>query len=426
MRRLLQIGLMAGIVAWTVVQASPAQARPRRDRDSAGLSPTHQLYWEAAQALYGVGLQIRRTAASTSIAPEPGGLTQEKYNRYVKEVYLEVLQSFLTKLHGGYWRWSEGGYEPDPGSSRRGPMAPPEPPNRFDTRGKVKRAHLLLEPYLKYYLCSNIVGKIGDRPDIVAGWKRRGWCAVQAMLEAISPIYEYRGAAVTWKGHLDKGSLDVDDVIFEQDSSGNYPIIVTVAGGSRIYTLASTNILFEIRKDIDADLAKEAYRKADTLYKETLRQYHKLQKEVARTQRKLAGRHKVIFSERRFYATVAQAPAKGPIPCGSVYFLVYGPQAKRQQGYHESVQVNGVECAAYPMEAGEEDRGDVSGQSCTRNLKPGRNTITVGVYQSHDSFNYSRAEWRLNNRKYTLQNVSYTQTRRGTKLYDNSIQCVQP
>jgi hypothetical protein len=303
--------------------AAPAKAR-RRQRGTQ-LTERDKLYIEAARALYGVGLKINRGKRSTTIAPRPGGLTQAKYNRYVKEVYLEVLRAYLTRLHGGHWRWKKGGYIDTSGSRGRYRRRSSDP-GKWDPRGKIKRAHLLLEPYIKYALCRKIMAAVGDKPNIVVSWKRISWCAMEAMYEAIAPIYEYRGSKVTWKAPADRGNLKLADVIWQPDANGNYPIVVTVRGGGNIYTLASTNILFRLSEDVDRHFAKKMYRTAKALYKKTLKIYHRLVKQIARKQRKLAGRKKVIFGKNRFYATIAQKPTPGPLPCSGVYYLAYGPR----------------------------------------------------------------------------------------------------
>ncbi len=411
-------------VIFTVVSVHATSADARRRRRSKTLTAKDKLFIEAAKALYGVGLKIKRSKRATTVSSKPGGITQAKYNRYVKEVYLQVLRVYLTKLHGGHWRWRGKGYM-DPKGSRKRYRRRSTDPGKWDTRGKTKRAHLLLEPYLKYKLCYNIMSRTGNRPNIVVAYKRLSWCALQAMQEAIAPIYEYRGKKVTWKAPADRGTLKLEDVIWKSDANGNYPMIFTVRGGSKIYTLASTNILFQLSEGVSADFAKKMRRKAKNLYKKTLKIYHRLLKKIARKQRKLAGRKKVIFGKHRFYATIAQKPAKGPLPCSGVYYTAWSPRRARKQGYHLGVEVNGVECNAYYFDAKDIFRNDFGGLTCTRYLKPGRNKIHIAMYLSHNSFNYKRREWRKRNQRYRLKNVTYTKTRRGKKLYGNRIICTK-
>ena len=400
---------------------SDASARRLRHRGTQ-LTARDRLYIDAARALYGEGLNIKRSRRITRIAPKPGGLTQQKYNRYV-EVYLETLRAYLTKLDGGHWRWKKDGYG---GPPRRGPRGfGRHQANRWDPRGRVKRAHLLLEPWLKYSLCRKIMAAVGDKPNIVVSWKRLSWCAWQAMQEAISPIYEYRGQPVTWDGGRDRGDLKLSQVIWRKDASGNYPIVVTVRGGTNLYTLASTNILFNLSKEVDGTFAKKLKRKADRLYKKTLAKYRRLVKSIARKQRRVARGKKVIFGKNRFYATVLQRPATGTVPCDRVFYMAWGPRRKRSEGYELGLNVNGVACGGYPLSAGEVDRNGVTNFACTRYLKPGRNKIFVGVYLSHNSFNYKRREWRYSNRRYHRKTVTYTKTRRGRKLYGSAITCTK-
>ena len=388
--------------------APQAGARRRFAGGGPGLTEQDKLYWEAAQALYGVGLDIKRTRKRTTIAPKPGGLTRAKYNRYVKEVYLQVLRAHLTKMTGGNWRWSEGGYGD----------------TMFDNRAPVKRAHLLLEPYLKYRLCREIAASIGSKPNIVAAWQRYGWCALQAMDEAVAPIYVYRGAAVTWEAPADRGDLDVVDEIWKPDAGGNYPMVVTVAGGHKIYTLASTKILMKLSKDVDPDLAKKLHAKADRIYKKTLKIYHGLVKKEARKQRRLARGKKIIFAARRFYATVAIPPARGPIPCRKTHYLAYVPAKARKQGYHIAVEIDGTECMSLYADAGEVDRNDIyAAPSCSRLLRKGEHKVNVALHHSVDSFNHSQKEWRRSNMRWKRENVTYTKTKKGRKLYEGSITC---
>lgn len=400
--------VLAAIAASVAVcVAFPVDARSRADTT---LTDKDKLYWEAAQALYGVGLKIKRTKRSTTIAPMPGGLTQEKYNQYVKEVYLQVLRAHLAKTKGGQWRWTDADYS-DP---------------RYDTRGKVKRGHLLLEPYLKYKICRESAARIGNKPNIVVAWQRISWCALQAMDEAIAPIYVYRGKEVTWNAPDDKGDLELDDEIWKPDASGNYPIVVTVAGGSKIYTMASTNILMKLAEDVDENFAPKMRKKADKMYQQTLKIYHKLVKAEARKQRKLAGKNKIIFAGTRFYSTVAQPPAKGPLPCMKTFFLAYAPTKARKQGYHRGIKVDGNECAAIPMDANEEDRSEIfTAPSCSRLLKPGEHKVTVAMHENINLFDYKKKEWRRDNMQWKRQNVTYTQTKAGKLLYESSITCTQ-
>jgi len=412
------------VVGSAYVPEADARYRHRR-RQNRSKTPTQndELFIEAAKALYGEGLKIKRSKRQTTISPKPGGITQAKYNRYVK-IYLGVLRSYLTKLHGGHWRWKRKGYMDATGSRSRYRRRSTDP-GKWDPRGKVKLAHLLLEPYIKYKLCYNIMSRTGNRPNIVAAYKRLSWCALQAMQEAIAPIYEYRGSKVTWKAPADRGTLKLEDVIWKRDASGNYPMIITVRGGSKIYTLASTNILFQLSEGVSADFAKKQRKKAKKLYKKTLKIYRSLLKKIARKQRKWAKGKKVIFGKNRFYATIAQKLTKGPLPCNAVYFMGWSPRRARKQGYHLGLEVNGVECSSAYMDAKEIFRNDLGGLSCTRYLKAGRNKIHVGVYLSHDSFNYKRSEWRKRNRSYRLKRVTYTKTRRGKKLYGSRIICTK-
>lgn len=417
------VGVMLVVGSAYVPEADARSRYRRRHNRSTTLTQSDKLFIEAAKALYGEGLKIKRTKRRTTISPKPGGITQAKYNRYVK-IYLGVLRSYLTKLHGGHWRWKKKGYIDASGSSGRRRRRSTSP-GKWDPRSQTKRAHLLLEPYIKYKLCYNIMSRTGNRPNIVAAYQRLSWCALQAMQEAIAPIYEYRGSKVTWKAPADRGTLKLEDVIWKSDASGNYPMIITVRGGSKIYTLASTNILFQLSEGVDANFAKKMRKKAKKLYKKTLKIYHGLVKKIARKQRKWAKRKKVIFGKNRFYATIAQKPTAGPLPCDGVFYMAWAPRRARKQGYHLGVEVNGVECASYYSDAKEIFRNDVGGLGCTRYLKAGRNKIHVGVYLSHNSFNYKRNEWRKRNQRYRLKSVTYTKTRRGKKLYGARIICTK-
>jgi hypothetical protein len=407
------------VVGSAYVPEADARGRHRRRNRSKTLSQSDKLFIEAAKALYGEGLKIKRSKRHTTISPKPGGITQAKYNRYVK-IYLGILRSYLTKLHGGHWRWMKKGYMDATGSSSRSRRRSTDP-GKWDPRGKIKLAHLLLEPYIKYKICYNILARTGNRPNIVAAYQRLSWCALQAMQEAIAPIYEYRGSKVTWKAPADRGTLKLEDVIWKRDASGNYPMIITVRGGSKIYTLASTNILFALSVGVDANFAKKMRTKAKKLYKKTLKIYPRLVKKIARKQRKWAKRKKVIFGKNRFYATIAQKPAQGPLSCDGVYYMAWAPRRERKQGYQLGVEVNGVECSSSYTDAKGIFRSDVGGLSCTRYLKVGQNKIHVGLYLSHNSFNYKRTEWR----NHRLKSVKYTKTRRGKKLYGNRIICTK-
>lgn len=394
----LRLVLCSVVAAGLVWGAVPVHARSAKK-----LTPEQTLLWEAARALYGHGLVIKRNRRATTIAPKRGGLTQAKYNQYVDKAYLPALKHYLTRLHGQPFRWAKD-YKA----------------KQFATRGAVKRAHILLEPLLKYRLCRQIVSnmRVG-----FGAWERIAWCALQGMREAIAPIYEYRGAKVTWKARQDKGNLKITDTIFQKDASGNYPIVVTVRGGSNIYTQVSTKLLFKLSEDIDADLAKKHRRKADKMYKVALRKYRRLMKIVARKQRRWAGRNKVIFSDQRFYASVARKPAKGPIACDSVYYLAYAPRRARRQGYYLAVNINKVECSGLPLSAKSVDRNDLIG--CDRLFKPGQNKVAVNVHYSLDDFKYKRKEWQRRGNRYRLKNRTYIKTKKGKKLYGNSITCTK-
>jgi hypothetical protein len=395
-------GWLIVVGAAGILLSSPGRAGAKAPE----LAGKDKLFWEAARALYGEGLEIKRTRRSTTIAP--GSLTQAAYDRYVKEVYLEVLRAYLTRMEGGYWRWNPEGYRD----------------RKFDPRGEVKLGHLLMEPYLKYALCRKIAGRIGSKPNIVAAWRRYGWCALKAMEEATAPIYVYRGQKVTWSAPADRGDLGIHDVIWQADARGSYPMVVTVAGGSKIYTLASTKILMRISKDVDPDLARDLHAKASRIYNKTLKIYHGLVKREARKQRRLAGGQRVIFSDRRFYATVAQPPAKGPIPCRKTHFLAYAPQKQRKQGYHLAVEIDGSECAALYVEAGEDSYNDIyTHPACSIALKPGHHKVRVAMHESVDLFNHKRREWRRGNMQWKRRTVTYTQTRRGKLLYKGEIEC---
>ncbi len=392
--------IAAAVVGFFMAGVERAEAAPLTGKD--------KLYWDAAQALYGEGLSIKRSKRSTTIAP--GTLTQAKYNQYVKDVYLEVLRYPFARLKGGNWRWNPEGYE-----------AP-----EFNPRNKVKLGHLLLEPYLKYTLCRKIAEQIGHKPNIKAAWERYGWCALKAMEEATAPIYVYRGKEITYPAAEDKGDLNIHDEIWKPGADGNYPMVITVAGGTKIYTLASTEILMKISEDVDPDLAKDLYAKSNKVYKQTLKVYKGLVKKEARKQRKLAGGKKIIFADQRFYETLARTPAKGPIPCRKTHFLAYAPTKKRKQGYHLAVEIDGAECAALYVEAGEDSYNDIyTHPACSIALKPGEHKVTVAMHESIDLFNHKHKEWRRNNMQWKRQNVTYTKTKAGKLLYQEEITCTE-
>jgi len=369
-----------------------------------------KLHWEAMQALYGAGLKIQRSKHRTTIAPQRGGLTQAKFNQYVQQVYLPALKEYTYYRKGPGFRFGSQELYKHP---------------RFDTHARIKLAVILLEPYAKFKLCRQINAALGDLPNIIVAHRRQSWCAYQAMLESIAPIFEYRGTKVTWKGRRDKGDLKVTHVIFRKNARGDYPIIVTVAGGGKWYTRDGINILYDVAKQVDATFAKGLRRRADKLTKRARKAYQKLMKQVARDQRKLMRGKRIIFAGQRFYSQILTRPATGPLPCKQTYFFVVGPKRKRRQGYHLGVEVNGVECQAYPLSALEEYRGDIIGQNCDRHLQDGENKITVAVHNSLNSFNYKRKEWRQREtgRGLARRSITYTKTRRGKRLYSRRITC---
>lgn len=384
--------------------ASTADARRRQKKDLNAKQV--KLYWDAAQALYGMGLKIKRSRKKTTISPKRRGLTQAKYNAYVK-IYLKVLRGSIAPLKRPLYRFAKN-----------------YAASKYDTTSATKLAHIILEPLLKLSLCNELIAKTESQPSTVESYRRISWCAYQSMLDVIAPTFEYRGKKVTWKESQDRGNLKIGDVIWKKDASGNYPIVVTVRGRRKMYSQKTIDILQYLAKSVDGNFAKKIDKKSRKLSKKAIKQLHKILARVAKKQRKLMRGKKIIFAAKHFYDQIATPPAKGPLKCDSTYFLAFSPRKARKQGYHLSVGVRKIECSATYLDAKRHYRGGVG---CTRYLKKGRNKVWVAMHYSLDKFNYSRREWRRHRsgRGYVNKRIGYTKTGRGKLLYSNSIICIK-
>jgi hypothetical protein len=367
------------------------------------LTARDKMALDATRALYGNGLRIKRTKRAVTIAP--GSLTQAKWDRYVKEFYLPALQRVSVSRTGVVFRWARGYKDA-----------------RWDVRGQVKRAHILMEPWLKFALCERLVASIGFKPNMTAYEKRKGWCAEQAIHEAFKPIYEYRGKKVTYKQSRERGNLKLDEVIFAPDASGHYPIVITVAGSREMVSRPGVKIATALSAKVDADLTPKWHRKVHGYWKRMLARYHEIERTMMKKQKRLA-RGKVAFSAEPFRDWLVRKPAKGTISCDKVYTLAYSPARKRSHGYHLSFVVDGVECKALPLDANERDNSDFHySNSCSKMLTKGKvHKLEVNMHNDIVTGSHKRIE--LDKRDNRLKSRTYNLTKRGKKLYGASIKC---
>lgn len=389
--------ILAALAAATMGGSATAGGKPKLEGDDA-------LRWEAAQALYGEGLEIKRAKGKVTIAPKRDGLTQEKYDQYVEKVYLP-LAKITTQNQGRLVRFADNYDDP-----------------KFATRADPKLAHLLLEPYFKYRLCREIAIAVGDKPGPSSKYEHINWCALQGIIEATSPIFEYRGEAVTWDDSRERGDLAIDAPIWVKNDLGHYPIVVTVAGYREALTPRGITALGEMWGDVQ-DFA-DGYAPVEKVKEARIAAWHKLLDAAEKQQKKLAGKKKVVFAEVPFQDHLAIPMAKGPIDCQKSYYWTWAPEKQRDDGYAVAIFVDGVECSWFAADPGEVDRNHIwTLEPCRNLMKPGTHKLTVSVHESHTTGHYSRTEVTHDDRVVKRQ---YDETVTGKKLHGDSIECVAP
>ncbi len=393
---------MKSVRTLAVIATLAAIAAPSIAVAGTPLSAKQKFAWEAAQALYGKGLKIKRSKKAVTI--KAGSLTQDLYDRYVKEVYLPTMTN-LSAGGGAPGRWRSDYRD-----------------KKWDHRGPTKYAYILLEPAYKFALCRRIADDIAFTPTMEAHARRKSWCAYQAMIEAFTPILEYRGTAVTWKGNRSRGDLKLDDEIFKAGADGHYPIVVTVAGGREIMSKSGNLISGEMLRALNSDFAPKLHRKATKLWKDKARRYHKFEKKVIAKQRKLA-RGKVLFSTQRFGDSLALPGAKGPIPCSKSFVLAYAPRKRRRQGYYVSSVIDGKECSSMVLAPGERFATEFHiTTGCRDKLRAGtKHTLSMAV---HTNIIYGSVDTtKFNKYKRRFQTRTFDRSKKGKKLYSASIEC---
>lgn len=395
-----KIPLVFAIVAATLLASSSALAGK--------LTQKQRFALEAARALYGEGLIIKRSRKSVSIKAKPNGLTQKKFNRYVEEVYLPALQRMRLVTNARAFRFLENPRD-----------------RKYDPRAKTKLAHILLEPAAKFELCLKIedAAGIGWRdPYTFASDDRKNWCLLRALEEATSPIYEYRGKPVTWNGKRDRGDLAIDDVIF-QKSGADYPIVVTVAGGRTSMDRSRYRIAQQLVRAIGKEgTNKKLITAIRRRWTKKRAAYDKLVKRMGKTQRRYAKRNPILFSAEYFAEWVARKPAKGSIPCDQSHYLIYAPKRGGEGSYAKVMKVNDAICAVVPLDANRTDSGNFRNSSkCGNGFEAGKTyKLTIDLHERHVTGSYSKVEWRHK----TWKNAKYDLSKLGKRLRSGSITCV--
>ncbi len=358
-----------------------------------------QLAIDAMKALFGDGLTIQRSAKAVTIEPAKGGLTQEKWNRYVEQVYLPAFAKASLAPRGRF-RWNARYNEPRFAKSQ-GPLG-----------------YLLLEPMVKNDLCYWVAHLSGDRD--YGQRERQSYCALQAIKEATAPVFEYRGTKVTWDGSRDRGDLPLDERIFQKGADGNYPIIVTVAGGRQVLDHTIRDIVGELSRD-SLDESVPSGERGKQVAEDIYAAYDTLEAAVDAKQRKVAGGRKVLFAEAPFRSWEVQQPAAGPVACAKLNWISWLPAEQRADGYELEVTIDGTACAQFPMNPGEIDHGELAAlEACWRSVKPGAtHQIGVAVFDSHVTDHYDRVEVRRDR----LENVQYDLTVHGKKRFGETIAC---
>jgi hypothetical protein len=397
-----KLSTCCAVVVGLLAASAPAHA-------GKSLTSNQKLALSAARALYGEGLSIKRTRRGVTIAPKPGGLTQKRFNTYVEKFYLPALARMRMVSNGRSFRF----------------LTKPRDA-KYDPSAKVKLAHVLLEPDLKFTLCQKIedVAGIGWRdPYTFASDDRKNWCLLHALREATSPILEYRGKKVHWDGKRERGDLRVDDVIFAKGSDGNYPIVVTVAGGRTHMTRAAYRIAQQLVGSIGKQgTDKKLIAKIRSLWSSRSRAYNKLVKRMVAKQRRYAKRKPILFSAEYFAEWVARKPAKKSIPCDSSHYLIYTPRRGGEGSYAKVMKVNGAICSVVPLDANHLDRGSFhNSMKCGGHFESGKTyQLGIDIHRRHVTGSYSKVEWRHKKWK----NAKYDLSRLGKRLHRATIKCV--
>jgi|GEM_PF-6158112 len=393
--------------AFTSFVLAAALIAPSVARAGGALSPKQKFALEAAHALYGQGLRIKRSRRRVTITAKPGGLTQVRFNRYVKEVYLPALERLTINTNGRVFRFLK-----KPRDAKYSPQA------------KTKLAHLLLEPDIKYTLCQKIedVAGIGWRqPYSFASDDRKNWCLLHALQEATSPILEYRGKKVTWSGKRERGDLRVDDVIFKKDAAGNYPIVVTVAGGRTFVSRNTYKIAQQLRHELGKEGRNNKLRaQIKRLYQRRSKAYERLVKRMVAKQWRIARHKKVLFSDKYFAEWVARKPARGTIPCASSYYVVYTPRRGGDGSYAKVLKKDGAICSVVPLDAGKRDNDSFHNSMRCGHFAAGNHKLSIDVHRRHVTGSYHKVEWRHTK----FVNAKYDLSKLGKRVYGNSIRCV--
>ncbi len=346
------------------------------------LNAEQKLAWEAARALYGEGLSIKRTKTKLILSPKSGGLTQEKFNKYVETIYIPAL-----------------------GANPKGHLA-----------------KVLLDPRDKASLCKTIAYSIGDVPTFRHRFDRQNWCAYQGMMHAMSPVFEYRGTKISWDANLDGGELKATDRIFVKDADGNYPIIVTIRGSREKEMGPVLSTVRRLHEQIDqtASSDKKLYATAQRYWKTRLNRHLKSVRQAKAKQRQLA-KGKIIFSETSFYEGRAVPAAKGPIDCRKSFFTAYSPKRSRKHGYQFSAYVDGTQCADNFMDVNDRFSGAIHEiPGCFKKMKTGEShKLKIAVHHNIITGNHARVE----HHDGKLRRRVYDQSKRGRKLYGTQITC---
>lgn len=364
-----------------------------------GLSADDQLLWDAARALYGEGLVVKKVKQGVAISSANNGLTQDKYNRYVP-IYLEALRTVSGRRKGTSFKW-ESDYSD----------------GKYDPRAPTKVAMILLEPAFKFALCHTLAGKIGDKPTNTANWDRVAWCVQQGIVDATTNTCVYRGEATECAAASDHGDLKLDDPIFVKDAQGNYPMLVTVSGGRDHITQATISIAARLQDSL-VSVSKLAPKiKAD--WNRRREKYLVSERAAVKQQRKLA-KNQLAFSDQPFAPWEVHKPAK-KVSCKTTHMVLFAPEKAQANDYYQVVSVDGKTCDEHPLGAGQTARDNIYlTEQCRKIMEQGpEHTVEVSLHLMKIGATSTKTEVK-NGR---LKDVTYEWGKAGKKLFGGKVTC---